>query len=50
MASSFGNYVVLLDDDVISDPSILDAYLGSILRHPKAKLFVGLTRLPPPVT
>lgn len=50
MASSFGDHTVLLDDDVIPDPGLLDAYLGAISRHPEAKVLVGLTKLPRPQT
>ena len=41
---------VLLDDDVVPDSALLDAYLGAIARYPKAKILVGLTRLPEPQT
>ena len=50
MAQSFGDHVVMLDDDVSPDPSILDAYLGAIDRHPAAQVYVGHTALPPPAT
>lgn len=50
MAQSFGDWTVLLDDDVIPDEAILDAYLGAVLRYPKAKILVGHTRLPEPQT
>ncbi|KAI8466967.1 MAG: hypothetical protein J3K34DRAFT_524121 [Monoraphidium minutum] len=50
MAQSFGDWTVLLDDDVIPSPSILDAYLGAALRRPSARVLVGLTQLPPPAT
>lgn len=50
IASSCGDYVVLLDDDVVPDPTLLDAYVGAIQRHPSAKILVGLSKLPPPVT
>lgn len=50
MAQSFGDWTVLLDDDVVPDEYILDAYLGAVLRYPKAKILVGLTRLPEPET
>jgi glycosyltransferase involved in cell wall biosynthesis len=48
MAQSFGDWNVLLDDDVAPDEQLLDAYLGATLRHPHAKVFVGLTQLPQP--
>lgn len=50
MSQSYGDWTVLLDDDVIPQPDLLQAYKGSILRHPKARIFVGLTQLPPPTT
>eukprot|EP00979_Chaetoceros_neogracilis_P015622 scaffold6266_cov279-Chaetoceros_neogracile.AAC.3 len=40
------DWVLFLDDDVVPDASILDAYVGSIARYPKAKCMVGLTKLP----
>ena len=40
------DWVLFLDDDVIPDPDILDAYVGAIKRYPEAKVFVGLTELP----
>jgi glycosyltransferase involved in cell wall biosynthesis len=45
---STADWVLFLDDDVVPDASILDAYAGSIARYPKAKCMVGLTKLPPP--
>eukprot|EP00798_Chlamydomonas_sp_ICE-L_P013707 gene13703-19599_t len=48
MAQSFGDWTVLLDDDVIPEPDLLDAYLGAIMRFPEAKIYVGLTKLPEP--
>jgi glycosyltransferase involved in cell wall biosynthesis len=36
----------LLDDDVLPDGHILDAYIGAIQRYPDAKVFVGQTELP----
>lgn len=35
-----------MDDDVIPDPNILDAYAGTIRRYPEGKVFVGMTELP----
>jgi len=40
------DWVLFLDDDVIPDENILDAYVGAITRYPDAKVFVGLTELP----
>lgn len=48
LASSHGDWVVLLDDDVIPDKDILNAYLGASIRHSQAKILVGLTSLPAP--
>lgn len=45
---STADWVLFLDDDVVPDASILDAYVGSIARYPKAKCMVGLTKLPLP--
>lgn len=43
---STADWVLFLDDDVIPDDNILDAYIGAIYRYPSAKVFVGLTALP----
>lgn len=40
------DWPLFLDDDVIPDGTILDAYAGGIRRYPDAKVFVGLTALP----
>jgi hypothetical protein len=48
LASSHGDWIVLLDDDVIPDKDILNAYLGASIRHPGAKVLVGMTSLPTP--
>jgi len=50
LAQSFGDYCVLLDDDVIPESGLLDAYLGAIDRTPGAAAYVGLTTLPSPST
>jgi GT2 family glycosyltransferase len=50
IAQSFGDWIILLDDDVIPDKNLIDAYLGATLRRPDARIFVGLTDLPAPVT
>lgn len=50
IAASCGDWIILLDDDIIPDPFLLDAYLGAIRRHPSAKILVGLTSLPPPAS
>ncbi len=38
---------MLLDDDVMPEPIVLDAYVGARLRYPAAVVFVGLTVFPP---
>jgi len=43
---STADWVLFLDDDVIPDSCILDAYIGAINRYPDAKVFVGLSELP----
>mmetsp|Transcript_2598 Transcript_2598/g.5938 ORF Transcript_2598/g.5938 Transcript_2598/m.5938 type:complete len:1000 (-) Transcript_2598:117-3116(-) len=50
MAQSFGDWAVLLDDDVIVSENLLDAYYGAIIRNPGAKILVGHTRIPSPET
>jgi glycosyltransferase involved in cell wall biosynthesis len=40
------DWVLFLDDDVIPDEHILDAYAGAIRRYPDAKVLVGMTELP----
>ena len=50
LAQSFGDYVVLLDNDVVPEPGLLDAYIGAIARHPGEVIYVGLTKLPASVT
>lgn len=42
------DWVLFLDDDVIPDENILDAYVGALRRYPEAKVFVGMTELPGP--
>ena len=48
LAQCFGDYAVLLDDDVFPESDLLDAYVGGVMRHPGAKIWVGLTRLAEP--
>jgi len=43
---STADWVLFLDDDVIPEPEILDAYCGAIRRYPDGKVFVGQTELP----
>ena len=45
---STADWVLFLDDDVVPDSHILDAYIGALKRYPKSKVFVGLTELPKP--
>ena len=47
---SFGDHAVLLDDDVIPDDGLIDAYLAAIDRLPGAPIYVGVTTLPTPIT
>jgi hypothetical protein len=49
LAQCFGDYCVLLDDDVVPQPGLLDAYLGALDREPGAAAYVGLTSLPTPM-
>lgn len=48
MDYSDADYVIFLDDDVVPDSCLIDAYLGAIIRCPDAGVFVGSTHLPPP--
>ncbi len=48
IAASCGDWLVLLDDDVIPEVALLDSYLGAIKRNPTAHIFVGQTALPVP--
>lgn len=43
---STADWVLFLDDDVVPEPEILDAYYGAIQRYPDGKVFVGQTVLP----
>ena len=43
---STADWVLFLDDDVVPDGHILDAYVGAIRRYPQAKVLVGHTELP----
>mmetsp|Transcript_15623 Transcript_15623/g.34141 ORF Transcript_15623/g.34141 Transcript_15623/m.34141 type:complete len:1056 (-) Transcript_15623:63-3230(-) len=45
---STADWILFLDDDVVPDKHILDAYAGAIRRYPYAKVFVGKTELPEP--
>lgn len=48
IAASCGDWLVLLDDDIIPEVALLDSYLGAIKRNPTAHIFVGQTALPVP--
>jgi glycosyltransferase involved in cell wall biosynthesis len=50
IATCHGDWTVLLDDDVVPDKHLIDAYLGAIARNPAAQIIVGVTELPPPAT
>lgn len=47
LSQAFSDQVVLVDDDVVPERHILDAYLGGIDRYPDACVWVGCTRFPP---
>ena len=47
---SFGDHCVLLDDDVVPDHGLMEAYLAAIDRFPHAPIYVGVTTLPEPTT
>ena len=46
MAQSFADYVICLDDDVIPEAQLLDAYIGAVQRYPQAQALIGCTMLP----
>lgn len=46
---STADWCLFLDDDVVPDPCLLDAYVGAIFRYPEARVFVGQTNLPKPI-
>lgn len=50
LSQAFSDHVVLLDDDVVPERYILDAYLGGIERYPDARVWVGCTEFPPAKT
>eukprot|EP00752_Nemacystus_decipiens_P005824 g5264.t1 len=50
LSQAFSDQAVLLDDDVVPERDILDAYLGGIDRYPDAHVWVGCTRFPPAKT
>ena len=46
LQQSFGDHCILLDDDVVPEVGLIEAYLSAIDRYPNALGYVGLTRLP----
>jgi hypothetical protein len=50
MAQSFGDWCVLLDDDIQPDTNLLNAYYSTSIQYPHAKILVGTTILPSPIT
>ena len=44
---SVADWVLFLDDDVVPDENLLDAYVGAFKRFPSAKVLAGMTKLPP---
>jgi hypothetical protein len=48
LGCSYADWVILLDDDVTPEPSLLDAYIGATFRYPCAAVLVGSTPLPEP--
>jgi glycosyltransferase involved in cell wall biosynthesis len=50
MAQSFGDWCVLLDDDVIPDDNLLNEYYSTSVQYPKARILVGTTTIPSPNT
>lgn len=50
LSQAFSDQVILLDDDVVPERHILDAYLGGIDRYPDARVWVGCTHFPPAKT
>jgi cellulose synthase/poly-beta-1,6-N-acetylglucosamine synthase-like glycosyltransferase len=43
---SVADWILFLDDDVVPNTNILDAYIGAIKRYPEAKVLAGMTVLP----
>ena len=50
LAESAADWVLFLDDDVVPDAHILEAYAAAIATHPRATGFIGTSLLPPPTT
>lgn len=47
-AESAADWVLFLDDDVVPDAGIIEAYADAIRAHPRATGFIGHSVLPPP--
>jgi glycosyltransferase involved in cell wall biosynthesis/LPS sulfotransferase NodH len=43
---STADWILFLDDDVLPESNIIDAYIGAVQRYPEGKVFVGHTELP----
>lgn len=43
---SCADWILFLDDDVVPELTLLDAYVGALKRFPNAKVLVGMTELP----
>ncbi|WP_256010770.1 glycosyltransferase [Desertivirga xinjiangensis] len=43
-----GNWILLLDDDIVPEPNLLIAFANKILQHPDCIGFGGVTKFPPP--
>jgi len=43
---STADWALFIDDDVVPDEHLLDAYLGALRRYPRSKVYVGNTELP----
>lgn len=50
LLESAADWVLFLDDDVVPEATILEAYKNLILAYPRATGFVGSSVLPPPQT
>ena len=48
MDYSGADYIIFLDDDVVPDRDLIDAYIGGMMRYPEAGVLVGATHLPSP--
>ncbi|WP_119081156.1 glycosyltransferase family 2 protein [Chitinophaga alhagiae] len=50
IASSAGEWLLFLDDDVLPEPQLLEAYAAAAAEQPAATGFIGLVRFPPALT